>query len=185
MDATIVRTYRKSSSFTVYKVSCNVGDISLGLEDIDERLANHILTHQRENEIDIVSLMSLIGPLKRTLSERNIATLNLVEPNHQKAIEISVDLVKNDICKDIYDWSLLHIKRCLKEANLDISQIDSMLFLFDEVKLPGFSNFFKEKFPNNCSLRFINESEISFASLKLVIFDLPITILSEIKEFIF
>lgn len=205
LDVTLVRAVRKSNaSFLSYQVLNNIGDISLGLEDIDERLANHILTqrlsqlddhhspptasHHEPNEsnhdmVSILSVMMLVGAIKSALSVRQ--SIEIKDANHNEnsenhfsaaAIRMSRELVANELCRDIYDWSLVHIKRCLREAQLGIERVDSVIFMFDEIKMPGFVEYFRKAYSqnnqtmmaSNVELKFLSEHDAAISGLKLV-----------------
>lgn len=174
-----------------------MGDISLGLEDIDERLANYILTEKinfdqnndtSTSKLDILSVMSLISTIKDRIFKVGFARLNLIrmeliedssssstrssssdqtkfDPNSE--LRIDKDLVNRVVCNDIYEWSMIHIKRCLKELNMNIEHIDKVVFLIDDINLPGFVDFFKESFPN-ANLNLISMDEIGLGGLKMV-----------------
>jgi molecular chaperone DnaK (HSP70) len=188
LDATIVNISHKSATFSVYKVLSNVGDISLGLEDIDERLANFVLTEKikfdeklpRSSEpikLDILTVVCLIDALKEHIYRSGSAILNLSSLNLRENTEaefdetceifIDKDVIKNFVCKDIYEWSLIHVRRALKEASLEAKQIDQVLFLANQVNLPGFLDSFKDAYPS-VQVKFIGEDELGLGALKTV-----------------
>lgn len=203
---TLVRAavHNKSSStpLMTYKVLNNMGDISLGFEDIDERVANQILTERiravssstsndadtgepqlksTAKDINLLSVMMLVGAVKSALSVRESVSIDLARfethfdgdgHDSRRLARITRDLVKNEICRDIYDWSMIHVKRCLTEAGLDIDDslfgVDSVLLLIDETKMPGFGEHFRKTFGGETlDVRFIGEHEIGLAGLKI------------------
>lgn len=175
----------KSASFSVYKVISNVGDISLGLEDIDERIANFVLNEkikfdsqydEKTIKIDILSVVCLVADIKKFIYEHGAVILSLnglglreYADDFDQNCELLLDktIIRNLICRDIYEWSLIHIKRAFKESNMDIRQIDQALFLFNDLNMPGFVEYLRESFAN-INFKLISEEEMGLGALKTV-----------------
>ena len=190
MDASVIRI-KDSKDFNVIS---NVGDTSFGLHDIDERIVEYIINeksiaekkvnkHTRNespHDVETVNAYcSLVKHIKQNIIDEGAVTVDLANINESNdfvprgvkkmsshELLLNKDIISKKLCKDIYDWSLAHIEKSIHQADINDKDVDEIILIGNESKMPGFLEFLRESFPKKI-ISFVAEDDlaVNFVSL--------------------
>lgn len=184
MDASVIRI-KDSKDF---QVMSNVGDTSFGLHDIDERIVEHIINNKSAREkktgkklsdahsVETVNAYaSLVKNIKENIVENGGVSVDLSNMGgdetrrRNKDAELYMDkgLIANELCKDIYDWSLAHIDKAITQADVDDRDIDEIILIGEPSKMPGFNEYVKRAFPDK-RISFVREDDLAVGAAIVV-----------------
>lgn len=180
MDASVIRI-KDSKDFNVVS---NVGDTSFGLHDIDERIVEYIITEKAEiekksgkklkdtsaHDVETVNAYaSLVKHIKQHVSEHGVVSVDLDTMNEIEGTErrpsltdlvLNKTLISKVLCKDIYDWSLAHIEKAIHQADVNDKDIDEIIIIGGQNKMPGFYEYLKEAYPKKV-ISFVPEDDLA------------------------
>jgi molecular chaperone DnaK (HSP70) len=181
MDASVIKIVDSKD----FQVLSNVGDTSFGLHDIDERIVEYIIKNKYEREkktgrrfsdphnVETVNAYaSIIRGIKENVVENGSVNVDLANMNNGESgrvnkpfdeknqLKINKDLIANQLCRDIYDWSLAHIDKAIKQADIDEREIDEIVLIGSPSKMPGFMEYLKTAYPNK-TINFVQEDQLA------------------------
>ena len=186
MDASVIKI-KESKDF---QVVANVGDTSYGLHDIDQRIVEYIIKEKtaqhirkgdrisRPNDVETVNAYTdLIKNIKENIVENGAVSVDLatMEENHsensaknsENEVIISKNLISKNLCKDIYDWSLAYIEKAIHQADVSDKDIDEIIVIGSESKLPGFKEYLKEAYPKK-KISFVPDEDLAVGAAIVV-----------------
>ena len=177
-----------------------MGDTSFGLNDINERIVQHILKEKQIRQLKSGALTSrslsqtlnahsnLIKDIKYCIATDDkvaidLSTLNKANgpfPNENKSPDhliVHKKEISSLVCKDIYDWSIAHIDKAVLQADLKESHIDEIILIGGPDKMPGFEDRLKSLHPKK-TITYVPDDELAVgaAIVVLIIFTLSITL---------
>ena len=142
----------------VFEVKSTAGDTHLGGEDFDSKLVGHFINEfKRKNKKDLSSNQRALRRL-RTACERAKRTLS---SSAQTSVEIDslyegIDFYTSitrarfeELCGDLFRYTLEPVERVLKDAKIDKSQIQDIVLVGGSTRIPKIqklvSDFFNGK----------------------------------------
>lgn len=185
MDASIIKIHEGKD----FQVVSNVGDSSFGFHDIDQRIvgyiikeraAQHIPMNKEEQIITNVETVNaynhLLKSIKEIVVEKDAVSVDLntledkiTKPKSNSEVLITRKLISKSLCKDIYDWSLVHIEKAINQADTDDKHIDEIILIGSETKFPGFKELLKEVYPKK-KISFVSEQDLAVGAAIVVSF---------------
>jgi len=184
MDASVIRI-KDSKDFNVIS---NVGDTSFGLHDIDERIVEHIINEKSvaekkvnktlrsdsPHDVETVNAYSsLVKHIKQTIAEEGAVSVDLANINEtndfvprgvkkitSNELILNKAIISKKLCKDIYDWSLAHIQKSINQADINDKDVDEIILIGNQSKMPGFLEYLKDAYPNKI-ISFVAEDDLA------------------------
>jgi molecular chaperone DnaK (HSP70) len=83
--------------------------------------------------------------------------------NINNELSISKKLISKTLCKDIYDWSLVHIEKAILQANINDKQLDEIIVIGNKSKMPGFYEILKEMFSRK-KISFVDDDDLALGA---------------------
>jgi heat shock 70kDa protein 1/2/6/8 len=153
-DVSIIKI-SKGSSFEVQAVA---GDDHLGGEDFDNRLVNHFAEEfKRQFQSDLTKSSRSLQRLrtgcervKRTLSSTMEATIEIDTLYDGQDFHSTITRARFErLCMDLFDSTMVPVKKALADANLKKQQIDEIVMVGGSTRIPQIQNlvaiFFNDK----------------------------------------
>lgn len=185
MDASIIRIHEGKD----FQVVSNVGDSSFGIHDIDQRIVGYIIKERADRHIrmnkeeklvtnleTVNAYNHLIKSIKETVVENDAVSVDLTtledkttEPKSNSEVLINKKLISKSLCKDIYDWSLVHIEKAINQADTDDKHLDEIILIGSEAKFPGFKELLQQTYPKK-KISFVSEQDLSVGAAIVVSF---------------
>jgi molecular chaperone DnaK (HSP70) len=194
LDASVIRI-KDSKDFQVIS---NVGDSSFGVHDIDERIVEHIINEKASrrsknassrsdsphNVETVNAYSSLVKSIKQHVAENGVVSVDLTNLNEnefdskntrkksissQDELVINKNLISRVLCKDIYDWSLAHIEKAINQADVRDKDVDEIIIIGTENKMPGFYEYLKNVYPNK-QISFVPDGDLAVGAAIVVSF---------------
>ena len=148
----------------IFEVKATAGDTHLGGEDFDRIVMDHVLkTFKKKTKQDaskdaraLRRLRTACELAKRTLSSANKALIEVTGffKGHDLAVELSRARFE-ELCRKLFEGTLLPVKQVLKDANLDKRKVDEVVLVGGSTRIPKIkqllSTFFNGK-ELNCSI---------------------------------
>lgn len=184
MDASVIKIHEGKD----FQVVSNVGDASFGVHDIDQRIVGHIVKERMAHHVKIgkedLSSTSvetvnaynhLIKSIKESVVQSEAVSVDLAsladkvsdKPLSNNEVVITKKLIRKSLCKDIYDWSLVHIEKAIIQADIDDKHLDEIILIGSENKFPGFKELLKETYPKK-KISFVSEEDLAVGAAIVV-----------------
>ncbi|RNA16324.1 heat shock [Brachionus plicatilis] len=177
MDASVIKIHEGKD----FQVVSNVGDTNFGVHDIDQRIVEYIIKERTAHHLSIgkedlnatsVETVNaynhLIKSIKESVVESDAVSVDLAtladkkvdKPKSSNEVTITKKLIGKKLCKDIYDWSLVHIEKAIIQADIDYKHVDEIILIGSEAKFPGFKELLKETYPKK-KITFVSEADLA------------------------
>jgi molecular chaperone DnaK (HSP70) len=185
MDASVIQIKELKD----FQIISNIGDNSFGLNDVNERIVKHIIQEKRGRQAKsgkqltsrtyaeaLNTHSNLIEALKVRIQVDDQAGVDLTtmsEVSVSQARKIPEGLViskrqlMESVCKDVYDWSMVHVDKAEKQAHLADGAIDEIIVIGGPEKMPGFFDQLKSSHPNK-KITFVTDNELSVGAAIVV-----------------
>ena len=129
----------------LFEVKSTAGDTHLGVEDFDNRLANHFVQEfQRKYKKDIRNNVRSIRRLrtaceraKRTLSSSTQASIEV--DSLYEGIDFYTTIMRarfEELCADLFQSTLRPVEKALQDAKLDKSKIHDVVLVGGSTRIP-------------------------------------------------
>jgi molecular chaperone DnaK (HSP70) len=189
MDASVIQIKDGKD----FQIISNIGDNSFGLNDVNERLVKYIvhektrlskssdkmLSPRSHNEV-LNPHSKLIEGIKTritfdgqaaldltSMAETNLPTTSKGSQKNTNVLVISKSQIMESICKDVYDWSMVHVDKAEKHADLQEGVIDEIIVIGGPEKMPGFFDQLQKLHPNK-KITFVTDGELSVGAAIVV-----------------
>ena len=144
----------------VYEVKATNGDTHLGGDDFDQRLIDHIADNfKKENGIDLKADKQALQRIKDAaekakieLSSSQDTEINqpfITQSKDGQPLHLTMKLTRSDLEKlvdDLIEKSFESVKDCLKDAKLEPKDIDAVLLVGGQTRMPKIQKVVKDFF---------------------------------------
>ncbi|KAJ2939975.1 hypothetical protein O0L34_g6681 [Tuta absoluta] len=152
----------------IFEVRATAGDTHLGGTDFDELLAKHFAAEfERRHNCELAEDKRALRRL-RTASERAKRTLSVA---HEASVQIDdlhnhLDFTATvtrsrfeEICGDLFRATLDPVRKALRDAEIDASEIDEVVLVGGSSRIPAVQALLREVFPDKELTQTVNPDE--------------------------
>lgn len=125
----------------------------------------------------------LVKGIKQQLAENGVVSVDLTNIDDKdydvnktsQHVPASNELILNksqisqNLCKDIYDWSLAHIEKAINQADVNDKDVDEIILIGGPNKMPGFYETLSDAYPNK-RISFVAEDDLAVGAAIVVSF---------------
>ena len=134
----------------VFEVMATRGNNKLGGDDFDNKLVDYIADEfQKENGVDLKSdkmslqrLKEAAEKAKKELSSTMTTNINLpfITATQNGPIHLNMDITRakfNELTSDLVEKTIAPVKDCIKDAGIDVSELDKILLVGGSTRIPA------------------------------------------------
>ena len=152
----------------VFEVLATNGDTSLGGEDIDNRLVNHVIEEFKkkhkvdlsENKKAVRRLRNVCERAKRTLSAATQTNVEVDAIHDGLDLNVLVTRAKfESLCMDIFKKTLQPVDVVLRDAKISKSQVDEVVLVGGSTRIPKVQEMLSDYFNGKELCKSINPDE--------------------------
>lgn len=148
----------------ICEVKATAGNTSLGGEDFDNRLVNHFMTEFKHdlsgNPKSLQRLRKACEQVKLNLSSDTQTTLEI--DSLYEGIDFCASITRatfEELCSDLFRGTLEPVKKCLRDAKLEKSQIDEIVLVGGSTRIPKIQQLLQAFFNGKALNKSINPDE--------------------------
>ena len=134
----------------VFEVMATRGNNKLGGDDFDNKLVDYIADEfQKENGVDLKSdkmslqrLKEAAEKAKKELSSTMTTNINLpfITATQNGPLHLNMDITRakfNELTSDLVEKTIAPVKDCIKDAGIDVSELDKILLVGGSTRIPA------------------------------------------------
>lgn len=134
----------------VFEVMSTRGNNKLGGDDFDNKLVDYIADEfQKENGVDLKSdkmslqrLKEAAEKAKKELSSTMTTNINLpfITATQNGPLHLNMDITRakfNELTSDLVEKTIAPVKDCIKDAGIDVSELDKILLVGGSTRIPA------------------------------------------------
>ena len=134
----------------VFEVMATRGNNRLGGDDFDNKLVDYIADEfQKENGVDLKSdkmslqrLKEAAEKAKKELSSTMTTNINLpfITATQNGPLHLNMDITRakfNELTSDLVEKTIAPVKDCIKDAGIDVSELDKILLVGGSTRIPA------------------------------------------------
>ncbi len=134
----------------VFEVMATRGNNRLGGDDFDNKLVDYIADEfQKENGVDLKSdkmslqrLKEAAEKAKKELSSTMTTNINLpfITATQNGPLHLNMDITRakfNELTSDLVEKTIAPVKDCIKDAGIDVSDLDKVLLVGGSTRIPA------------------------------------------------
>ena len=134
----------------VFEVMATRGNNRLGGDDFDNKLVDYIADEfQKENGVDLKSdkmslqrLKEAAEKAKKELSSTMTTNINLpfITATQNGPLHLNMDITRakfNELTSDLVEKTIAPVKDCIKDAGIDVSDLDKILLVGGSTRIPA------------------------------------------------
>lgn len=134
----------------VFEVMATRGNNRLGGDDFDNKLVDYIAEEfQKENGVDLKSdkmslqrLKEAAEKAKKELSSTMTTNINLpfITATQNGPLHLNMDITRakfNELTSDLVEKTIAPVKDCIKDAGIDVSDLDKVLLVGGSTRIPA------------------------------------------------
>jgi len=143
----------------VFEVKATAGDNKLGGDDFDEKVSDYLVKEfKKENGVDLSKdamamqrIKDAAEKAKKDLSSMSTTQISLpfITQNEDKEpLHLEMELSKakfEDLCKDLFDSTLVPVRKALKDAKLKASDINKVILVGGSTRIPYIQELVKKE----------------------------------------
>ena len=142
----------------VFEVKSTSGNNHLGGDDFDKCIMDYLVSEfKKENGIDLSKdkmamqrIKDAAEKAKKDLSGMSTTNINLpfITQTESGPVHMDINLTKakfEDLCRDLFDSTLEPVRKALKDANLNASDIDEVILVGGSTRIPYIQELVKKE----------------------------------------
>ena len=142
----------------LFDVKSTAGNNKLGGDDFDKRIMDYLVSEfKKENGVDLSKdamamqrIKDAAEKAKKDLSGMSNTQINLpfISQNSDGPVHLDINLSKakfEDLCRDLFDSTMIPVRQALKDADLSASDIDEVILVGGSTRIPYIQELVKKE----------------------------------------